>query len=412
MLLYLLSYAKVEWGLKVPNVFFYTSSRMLLALLTALLLSILLGPKLIKKLYEMKIGQTIRTDECPLLGSLHRNKQNTPTMGGVLILGAMVIALLLWMDLSSIFTWILLFVTLGLGVVGGLDDYLKLKHKDTKGLSKKGKMLLQATLSIFIALYFIAPGLPQQLESLLSLHPPQIKEERVVGGKTTFVENVIKKTRERVATDISLSDYFGRIYVPFFKEPLLTFGAIVSIIWVFLVVMGSSNAVNLTDGLDGLASGCLIMVAATFALIAFLSNNVDLSSYLNILYIEGSGEIAIYLSALIGATLGFLWYNGHPAQIFMGDVGSLTLGGVIGISALLLKKEVLLTIVGGIFVAEALSVILQVASFRLRGERIFLCAPIHHHFEFKGWPETKVVMRFWIVGLFLAIIGIATLKFQ
>jgi phospho-N-acetylmuramoyl-pentapeptide-transferase len=408
MALLLLDYLKYNLGMKVPNVFFYTSTRMCLGLLTALLLSIFLGPRLIKKLYELKIGQTIRTSECPLLGSLHRNKQNTPTMGGVLIIGAMIVSLLLWMDFTSIFTWILLTITLGLGLVGGLDDYLKLKHRNTKGLSSKQKLILQAGLSTMVALYFVAPSVQQ----MLSIDPPQIKEERVVGGKTTFVDNVIKKTKERVVKDVPLTDYFSRIYVPFLKDPLFHLGALFTLIWAFLVIMGSSNAVNLTDGLDGLASGCIVMVAATFGLIAFLSNNADLSSYLNILYIEGSGEIAIYLFSAIGATLGFLWYNGHPAQIFMGDVGSLTLGGIIGVSALLLKKEILLAIVGGVFVVEALSVILQVASFRLRGERIFLCAPIHHHFEFKGWPETKVVIRFWIVGLFLALIGIASLKFQ
>lgn len=408
MTLLLLNYMKYTLGMKVPTVFFYTSTRMCLAMITALLLSIFLGPRLIKKLYELKIGQTIRTSECPLLGSLHRNKQNTPTMGGVLIIGSMLASLLLWMDFGSIFTWMLLLVTLGLGFVGGLDDYLKLRHRNTKGLSSKQKLLLQAGISTLVALYFVAPG----AQDLFSIEPPLIKEERVVGKKTTFVDNVIKKTKERVATEVPLSDYFTRFYVPFHKDPLFHLGAFFTIIWAFLVIMGSSNAVNLTDGLDGLASGCIVMVAATFALIAFLSNNADLASYLNILYIEGSGEIAIYLFSAIGATLGFLWYNGHPAQIFMGDVGSLTLGGIIGVSALLLKKEVLLTIVGGIFVAEALSVILQVASFRLRGERIFLCAPIHHHFEFKGWPETKVVIRFWIVGLFLALLGIASLKFQ
>lgn len=408
MALLLLNYLKFHMGAKVPNVFFYTSTRMCLALLTALLLSIFLGPRLIKKLYEMKIGQTIRTSECPLLGSLHRNKQNTPTMGGVLIIGSMVVALLLWMDFASIFTWILLFTTVGLGLVGGLDDYLKLKYRNTRGLSSKRKLILQAAISTLIALYFVSPAVQEWLQ----ITPPLVKEERVVGGKTTFVDNVIKKTKERVATEVSLEDYFSRLYIPFYKDPLFHFGALMAIVWTFLVIMGSSNAVNLTDGLDGLASGCIVMVAATFALIAFLSNNADLASYLNILYIEGSGEIAIYLFSAIGATLGFLWYNGHPAQIFMGDVGSLTLGGIIGVSALLLKKEILLTVVGGIFVLEALSVILQVASFRLTGERIFLCAPIHHHFEFKGWPETKVVIRFWIVGLFLALLGIASLKFQ
>ena len=215
---------------------------------------------------------------------------------------------------------------------------------------------------------------------------------------------------------ISLKEYASRLYIPFFKESLVTasgWGVIFMAFFFFIVITGSSNAVNLTDGLDGLAAGCLIMVAGALAVVAFVSNHLEIARYLNILYVEGSGEIAIYLSALIGACLGFLWYNGYPAQVFMGDTGSLTLGGIIGVSAVLLKREFLLGIVGAIFVAEALSVILQVASYRLRNKkRIFLCAPLHHHFEYKGWPETKVVIRFWIVGLLFAIIGIASLKFQ
>ena len=203
------------------------------------------------------------------------------------------------------------------------------------------------------------------------------------------------------------------VYIPFLKGHVISICCLLAGLFIICVVTGTSNAVNLTDGLDGLAAGCLIMVASCLALIAFISNNVDLAGYLNILYIEGSGEIAIYLSAFIGACIGFLWYNGYPAQVFMGDTGSLALGGVIGVSAVLLKKELLLVIIGGIFVAEALSVILQVCSYRWRNkQRIFLCAPLHHHFEYKGWPETKVVLRFWIVALLLAIIGMTSLKFQ
>ena len=208
----------------------------------------------------------------------------------------------------------------------------------------------------------------------------------------------------------------SRYLLPFFKEPFLTlkkWGWILGVIFVVFIITGSSNAVNLTDGLDGLAAGCLLMVSGVLALFAFLSNHIEIARYLNILYIEGSGEIAIYLFALMGACLGFLWFNGHPAQIFMGDTGSLALGGVIGLAAVLLRRELLLGIVGGIFVIETLSVILQVSSYKLRNrKRIFLCTPLHHHFEYKGWPETKVVMRFWIVGLILAIIGIVSLKLQ
>ena len=225
--------------------------------------------------------------------------------------------------------------------------------------------------------------------------PPVVKEE----GKT-------QKT-------LTQKEYVSRVYVPFIKGSVILLGPILATLFMMFVITGSSNAVNLTDGLDGLAAGCLIMVASTFALIAFVSNHVDLARYLNILYIEGSGEIAIYMSAFVGGCLGFLWYNAHPAEVFMGDIGSLSLGGILGVSAVLLKREFLLAIVGGIFVAEALSVILQVASFKLRNKkRIFLCAPLHHHFEYKGWPETKVVIRFWIVGLILAISGLLSLKFQ
>ncbi|MDB2614056.1 phospho-N-acetylmuramoyl-pentapeptide-transferase [Chlamydiales bacterium] len=392
MILLFLNQLKFYFHIKVPAVFYYTSTRMLLASLTALILSILLGPYFIRKLYEFKIGQTIRTDECPLLGSLHRNKNSTPTMGGILILFSMLISLFLWMDLTSIYTWILLFTTLSLGIVGGYDDFLKLKHKNTKGLSGKKKLLFQALISICIGSYFLFPLISQEVDHVLQIREPVVKEKE--------------------AKQISLKNYMNRFYVPFKKEPLLNLGIIASFIWITFVITGASNSVNLTDGLDGLASGCLIMVASVFALIAFVSNNIEVASYLNVLYIEGSGEIAIYLLACIGALLGFLWYNGHPAQIFMGDIGSLTLGGIIGVSAVLLKKEMLLGIAGGVFVIEALSVIIQVASFKLRRERVFLCAPLHHHFEYKGWPETKVVTRFWIISLIFAFFGLATLKFQ
>ena len=226
----------------------------------------------------------------------------------------------------------------------------------------------------------------------------------------------VNETKEYLTQPLTIKEYAGRFYVPFFKEHLFTFSGLLSVLGILFftfIITGSSNAVNLTDGLDGLAAGCLILVSSCLALIAFVSNNIDLARYLNILYIEGSGEIAIYLSAFVGACLGFLWYNGHPAQVFMGDTGSLALGGIIGVSAILLKKELLLGIIGGIFVAEALSVILQVGSYKLRNrKRIFLCAPLHHHFEYQGWHETKVVIRFWIVGLLLAIVGIASLKIQ
>jgi phospho-N-acetylmuramoyl-pentapeptide-transferase len=221
---------------------------------------------------------------------------------------------------------------------------------------------------------------------------------------------------EYVSVNLTTQEYSAQYYIPFLKDPVLTLkgiGLVIAFIFILFVITGTSNAVNLTDGLDGLAAGCLIMVSVVLALFAFISNNIELSRYLNILYIEESGEIAVYLLSLTGACMGFLWYNGYPAQVFMGDTGSLSLGGVLGVSAILLRREFLLAIIGGIFVIEALSVILQVGSYKLRNKkRVFLCAPLHHHFEYKGWPETKVVLRFWIVSLLLAMVGIASLKFQ
>lgn len=406
MILILINLLKEYAGIHVPTVFSYFSTRMMLAALTSLLLSIFLGPFFIRKLYELKIGQPIRKDECPLLGKLHEKKQNTPTMGGILILFSMVVSLLLWMDLNHVFTLILLLTTLFLGAIGGHDDYLKLKYKNTKGMSAKGKLFYQFLLSAVIASYFLWTPVSETLHNGNWFKPPVIKENI----------SIKEHSGEHTGNPLTLQEYASRLYLPFFKEPVLVLSgtfAILMAVFIFFVITGASNAANLTDGLDGLAAGCIIMVAASLGLIAFVSNNHQIASYLNILYIEGSGEIAIYLCAMIGACLGFLWYNGHPAQVFMGDIGSLTLGGIIGVSAVLLRREFLLGIVGGIFVAEALSVILQVASYKLRQKkRIFLCAPLHHHFEYKGWPETKVVIRFWIIGLLLAIIGVASLKFQ
>lgn len=409
MILLIIHFLKKYAEIKTPAVFSYFSTRIMLAALTSLLLSIFLGPYFIRKLYELKIGQSIRKEECPLLGQLHEKKQNTPTMGGILILISMLISLFLWMDLTHVFTLILLVTTLFLGLLGGRDDYLKLKYKNTKGMSAKGKLLFQLMLSLAVAFYLLWTPFSQTIAHGQWFQPPIIKE-------TVISKEAGTSTPSLIQHPISLKEYSSRLYIPFFKEPVLVVGGwafLLMAIFTFFVITGSSNAANLTDGLDGLAAGSLIMVAGALGIIAFVSNNLDIASYLNILYIEGSGEIAIYLSAMIGACLGFLWYNGHPAQVFMGDIGSLTLGGIIGVSAVLLKRELLLGIVGGIFVAEALSVILQVASYRLRNKkRIFLCAPLHHHFEYKGWPETKVVIRFWIIGLLLAIIGVASLKFQ
>jgi phospho-N-acetylmuramoyl-pentapeptide-transferase len=342
---------------------------MALAALTALVLCVWLGPRFIKKLYELKIGQPIRMDECPMLGELHKKKQDTPTMGGLLILASMLVGTVLWMDLASPFTWILALTTVCMGGLGAIDDGLKLRGRSSKGLAGKKKLLIQGLFAAVLAFYLL------------------------------YFAN--------------LSEHIRLLYIPFLKSPVLTLGTTLFVLWTIFVVTGASNAVNLTDGLDGLAAGSLIMVGSTLAAVAFLTNNLDLSRYLHILYIEGSGEIAVFLAAMVGGCVGFLWYNGHPAQVFMGDTGSLALGAVLGVSAVLLRREFLLGIVGGVFVAEALSVMIQVGSYKLRaGKRVFLCAPLHHHFEYKGWPETKVVLRFWIVGLLLAIVGLASLKFQ
>lgn len=408
MIFFALDYVKYL-GMKVPVAFGYYSTRMMLAAITSLMLSIFLGPWFIRKLYELKIGQSIRTDECPLLGRLHEKKKDTPTMGGALILFSMLVSMVLWMDLAHAFTLILFVTTLFLGLLGARDDYLKLKYKNTKGLSGRKKLLFQALVGGLVAAYLLVPSVSEMIHMGDWFYPPIAKEHVSLDKEAVAVSGAAHAT-------LTLQEYASRLYLPFFKDHLFSFAgwglAVVALLTV-CVITGSSNAVNLTDGLDGLAAGCLILVASCLALIAFISNNVDLAGYLNILYIEGSGEIAIYLSALVGACIGFLWYNGYPAQVFMGDTGSLALGGIIGVSAVLLKREALLALVGGVFVAETLSVILQVASYKLRNKkRIFLCTPLHHHFEYLGWPETKVVVRFWIAGLLLALIGLASLKFQ
>lgn len=394
-----------EWlqtlGVKTPSAFNYSSTRMILAAATALLLTIFLGPRFIKKLYELKIGQTIRTvEEVPLLAELHGKKKDTPTMGGILILFSMAISLILWMDIRSSFTWILALTTLVLGFLGGYDDYLKLRHKNSKGLRGKKKIAIQIVFSAFIAIYLLVPSVTKVLSGETFFRAPIAKEQVVQDKKIQ-------------TTVLTTSQYAKQFYFPFVKDPLFDFPTILAILFFIFIITGASNGVNLTDGLDGLAAGCLIMVSIVLALFAFLSNHIDLARYLNILYIEGSGEIAVYLFAMAGACLGFLWYNGYPAQVFMGDTGSLALGGILGVSAVCLRREVILGIAGGIFVLEALSVILQVLSYRYRNKkRIFLCAPLHHHFEYKGWPETKVVIRFWIISLLFAMVAVASIKLQ
>lgn len=342
------------------NVFRYITFRSLGAAVTALLVSLLLGPKFIRWLKGLQMGQVVR-DDGP---QSHLKKSGTPTMGGVLILFSMLVSLLLWADLSSKGIWIVMFVTFAYGVIGWVDDYRKVVHKNPKGLSARQKMFFQ----------LIVAG----IASYLFLKFTAVNSELRVPFFKNFVWDM------------------GWLYVPF----------------AMCVIVGASNAVNLTDGLDGLAIGPVITTSGTFLLLAYVAGHVKIAEYLEIPYIAGSGELSVYAAAMAAAGLGFLWFNAHPAQVFMGDVGSLSLGGGIGALAVVTKNEILLLIVGGVFVMEALSVMIQVTSFKTRGKRVFRMAPIHHHFELKGWPEPKVIVRFWIISILLAIVGLSTLKLR
>jgi phospho-N-acetylmuramoyl-pentapeptide-transferase len=343
------------------NIFQYITFRAAYAALTALLLSLLLGPWLIRKLRELKAGEAIRADG----PKTHMSKSGTPTMGGVLILSTTVISVLIWQDLANLYTWILLGATVGFGLIGFLDDYLKVFRKKASGLRAGLKFSGQTVVALTVAL-------------VLFLHPNQ---------HTTL------------------------LYLPFLKSPVLDMG-LLYVPFATVLLVGFSNAINLTDGLDGLATGLVIMVALTFAVLSYLAGRADYAAYLQIPFIRHSWEISVYSLALVGAGVGFLWFNSHPAEIMMGDTGSLSLGGVIGVIALIIKKEILLFIVGGVFVLEVVSVIVQIVSFKLTGKRVFKMAPLHHHFELMGWSESKVVTRFWILGGLFAILSLSTLKIQ
>lgn len=342
------------------NVFQYLTLRAIMAVLTALGIALLLGPKMIRALTNLKMGQPIR-DDGP---QSHLVKAGTPTMGGVLILLGITVGTLLWSDLSNHYVWVVLFVTLGSGLIGGYDDLLKLKEKNSKGLSSRLKYL----------------GL-----SLVGF------------GAVTYLYVVAKTPAETT------------LYFPVVKEWFWDMGWMF-IPWSYLVIVGTSNAVNLTDGLDGLAIMPTILVAAALGIFVYVGGNIKISEYLDIPYIEGAGELVIFCGAIFGAGLGFLWFNTYPAQVFMGDVGALSLGAALGIIAVIVRQELVLLIMGGVFVMEAVSVILQVGSYKLRGKRIFRMAPIHHHFELKGWAEPKVIVRFWIITIILVLVGLATLK--
>ncbi|EKE71454.1 phospho-N-acetylmuramoyl-pentapeptide-transferase [Gallaecimonas xiamenensis] len=341
------------------NVFSYLTFRAILSALTALLLSVYMGPRLIKALVRLQVGQTVR-DDGP---QSHLSKSGTPTMGGIMILLSVSIAGLLWADLSNSYVWVVLFVLLSYGIIGFVDDYRKVVRKDPKGLIARWKYFWQSVIALAVAVFLYIQAKPEETQLVL----------------------------------------------PFLKDVMPQLG-LFYIILTYFVMVGTSNAVNLTDGLDGLAIMPTVMVAAAFALIAYLTGNVNFAAYLHIPYVPQASELVILCTALVGAGLGFLWFNTYPAQVFMGDVGSLALGGTLGIIAVLVRQEILLVIMGGVFVMETVSVILQVGSYKLRGQRIFRMAPIHHHFELKGWPEPRVIVRFWIISLILVLIGLATLK--
>jgi phospho-N-acetylmuramoyl-pentapeptide-transferase len=360
------------------NVFRYITVRTAYASLTALLISLLLGPWLIRKLREMQIGQFIR-EEGP---KSHQSKKGTPTMGGVLIVISTVVPALLWADLHNAYVLLSIGAMLAFGAIGFADDYIKTVKKRNLGLTAKSKFTLQVLTSILAGIALIA-----------------LTTRGVYS--TQLIVPFFKKFRPDLVIDSILN-----------KPILWPVAFLPFLIFVTLVIVGSSNAVNLTDGLDGLAIGCTVIASGAFTILTYLTSNARFATYLDIQYIPHAGELTVFCGALVGAALGFLWYNAHPADVFMGDVGSLSLGGTIGVLAVILKQEVLLFFVGGVFVLEAVSVILQVGSYKLTGKRIFRMAPIHHHFELIGWSESKVIARFWILALIFALFALSTLKLR
>lgn len=360
-MLYSLLYKLHDWFSPL-NVFRYITFRTALAVITAMLITFILGPSVIKRLRRFSVTQHIR-DDGP---QTHLGKTGTPTMGGVLIILSILITILLWGDLTNAYIWVMSFSIVGFGAIGFIDDYLKIIKRDSKGLRACYKLGAQILIALMIGLF-------------LYMNP---------------------------------KDPFSAVLsVPFFKKWLFDLG------WFYIpfsivVIVGSSNAVNLTDGIDGLAIGLVGIAVLATGILVYISGNSKFSQYLQVLYLPGTGELTVFCGAMLGASLGFLWYNSYPADVFMGDVGSLSLGGSLGTLAVITKHEIVLAVVGGIFVIETLSVVFQVASFKLTGKRIFRMAPIHHHFELKGWPEPKVIVRFWIVGIMLALLSLATLKLR
>ena len=346
------------------NVFRYITFRTAFAALTALLISFILGPWLIERMRHIKLGQFIR-EEGP---KSHQVKAGTPTMGGILINVAIIIPTILWADIFNPYIWIILFITTSYAAIGFVDDYRKLAKKRNLGLTPKEKFGFQFAVAL--------------LAALAIAYLPTLKNNYSTAITFPFLKDVVLN--------------LGLLYIPF----------------VMVVLVGASNAVNLTDGLDGLAIGSTLIAAVTYTVLTYATGHARIADYLRIAWVPQTGELAVFCGAMVGASLGFLWFNAHPAEIFMGDVGSLALGGAIGCLAVMIKQEILLVLVGGLFVLEAMSVILQVASFKLTGRRIFKMSPLHHHFELSGWKETKVVVRFWIIAIMFAMISLATLKLR
>ncbi len=363
MLLELAQWLAADLQIRAFNVFNYITLRAVLATLTALVISFIVGPAMIRKLTAYKIGQAVR-DDGP---QTHLAKAGTPTMGGALILVAIIVSTLLWADLSNTYVWIVMLITAGFGAIGWVDDYRKVVHRNPKGLSARAKYFWQSVIAL-VAVSYIAFNvtLPAQTE----------------------------------------------LIVPFFKSVAIPLGATGFIVLAYFVIVGTSNAVNLTDGLDGLAIMPTVMVASALAIFAYVAGHAVFSKYLGLPHIPGAGELAVFCAAMAGAGLAFLWFNAYPAEVFMGDVGALALGGALGAVAVIVRQEIVLFIMGGVFVVETLSVMLQVASFKLTGKRIFRMAPLHHHYELKGWKETQVVVRFWIITMILVLIGLSTLKLR
>lgn len=351
------------------NVFNYITLRAVMATLTALTISFVVGPHMIKKLTQYKVGQSVR-DDGP---QTHLIKAGTPTMGGALILVAIAVSTLLWADLHNRFVWVVLVTTLGFGSIGWVDDYRKVVHRNPKGLSAKAKYFWQSLIGLAVAIF--------------------LYKTSVSPAETTLI-------------------------VPFFKHLALPMGAIGFVVLTYFVVVGTSNAVNLTDGLDGLAIMPTVMVGSALAIFAYVAGHVYFSKYLGVPYVPGAGELMVFCAAMAGAGLGFLWFNAYPAEVFMGDVGALALGGALGIVAVIVRQEIVLFIMGGVFVVETFSVAIQVMYFKYTksktgtGRRIFLMAPLHHHYEQKGWKETQVVVRFWIITMMLVLVGLSTLKLR